>query len=53
MNKEIKFCLTIILDTTGSMFSAVESIRNNIMHIFDNLKSIQRDNNIPDGEIVG
>ena len=53
MNKEIKFCLTIILDTTGSMSFSIESAKNNIMHIFDNLKSIQRDNNIPDGEIVG
>ena len=53
MNKEIKFCLTVIMDTTGSMSSSIESAKNNIKRIFDNLEKIQRDNNIPDGEIVG
>ena len=53
LQKQVLFCLTVIMDTTGSMFSAIESAKNNIKRIFDNLKKIQRENNIQDGGIVG
>ena len=53
LQKQVLFCLTVALDTTGSMRSAIESAKSKIQQIFDNLKKIQRENNVKEGGIVG
>ena len=52
-SKEVRFCLSIVMDTTGSMGSYINATRDNIVKILDKLKEIERSHHLPEGGIVG
>ena len=51
--KQVNFCLSIVMDTTGSMSPYINATRDNIVTILNNLKKIERDNRFLEGGIVG
>ena len=52
-SKEVRFCLSIVMDTTGSMGSYINATRENIIQILNQLQQIERDYHLPKGGIVG
>ena len=42
VTKVIDFCVTIIMDTTGSMHSYIEATKNNIMNVLETLQEEER-----------
>ena len=51
--KEKRFCLSIVIDTTGSMGGFINATRDNIERIIDSIKQLETDCEIPEGGIVG
>ena len=51
--KQIKFCMSIIMDTTGSMSPYIKATKDNILEILNKLKQIEREHNLLEGGIVG
>ena len=51
--KQVNFCLSIVMDTTGSMDPYINATRDNIVQILNQLKRIERDYRLPVGGIVG
>ena len=51
-SKEVRFCLSIVMDTTGSMGSYINATRDNIVRILNELEQIERANHLPKGGIV-
>ena len=51
-SKEVRFCLSIVMDTTGSMESYINATRDNIVRILNELEQIERANHLPKGGIV-
>ena len=51
--KQVNFCLSIVIDTTGSMDPYINATRDNIVTILNNLKKIEREYHILEGGIVG
>ena len=52
-SKEVRFCLSIVMDTTGSMSSYINATRENIVQILNELQQIESDHHLPKGGIVG
>lgn len=53
IQKQVLFCVTVIMDTTGSMSSSIDSAKAQIKAIFNELDKIRREHNIQDGGVVG
>ena len=51
--KQVNFCLSIVMDTTGSMGPYINATRDNIVQILNQLKRIERDYRLSEGGIVG
>lgn len=51
--REVKFCLSIVMDTTGSMDSYIDATKENIVQILEKLSDIEKENNLNEGGIVG
>ena len=51
--KQVNFCMSIVMDTTGSMSGYINKTRDNILVILQKLKQIERDYQLPEGGIVG
>ena len=52
-HKQVNFCMSIVIDTTGSMSSYIDATKENIVAILNQLKKIERDYHLPKGGIVG
>ena len=50
---QVNFCMSIVMDTTGSMSSYINATRDNIVQILNKLKQIEKDYHLPEGGIVG
>ena len=50
--QQVNFCMSIVMDTTGSMYTYLEQTRSNIVQILDTLKQVERDMHLPEGGIV-
>lgn len=53
VQKQVPLCVSVIIDTTGSMNSSIHSAQAQIKSIFDKLDSIRQDHNMEDGSVVG
>lgn len=51
--KHVNFCLSVVMDTTGSMSSYINATRDNIVQILNKLKQIEKEHHLPEGGIVG
>ena len=51
--KQMLFCLSIVIDTTGSMGGFIKATRDNIEGILDSLKQVESDLHLEKGGIVG
>ena len=52
-SKRVDFCLSIVMDTTGSMKRCIDDARDNIIKILDDLKQVEKEFDLPEGGIVG
>ncbi|CBK22809.2 uncharacterized protein [Blastocystis hominis] len=50
---QVNFCISIVMDTTGSMEEYINATRDNIVLILDKIKQVENEYNIIDGGIVG
>ena len=50
--KRVNFCMSIVIDTTGSMSSYINATRDNIVQILDTLKKVEEEYGLPSGGIV-
>ena len=51
--QQVNFCISIIMDTTGSMGCYINATRDNIIKILDKLKQVESECDIAEGGIVG
>ena len=51
--QKMNFCMSIVMDTTGSMSSYINATRDNIVQILNELKRIEDVYHLPKGGIVG
>ena len=50
--RQTNFCMSIVMDTTGSMYTYLEETKKNIVQILDTLKKVSVEHHLPEGGIV-
>ena len=51
--KQVRFCLSIVMDTTGSMSPYIKATKENIIKILQEIKKVEKEHHLLESAIVG